>query len=167
MTADAVAHVPDETATLPFCMVTALGSRTGELVPAELDRDRLVEWVDAQVEAPNLFYALRLDGFFDGVTTRCLPRQQRPFPPMSEVVKTQPTFSYDRVEGTMVGFRAPAYVGRISPPRYHLHFISRDHSFGGHVLGFKGCGAEIVFEQIDRHELQYPTTPDFTRKRLV
>jgi acetolactate decarboxylase len=67
----------------------------------------------------------------------------------------------------MVGFRAPSYVGRISPPRYHLHFVSRDRSYGGHVLAFTGCEAEIAFEQIERQEILYPTTPDFSRKRLI
>jgi acetolactate decarboxylase len=43
-------------------------------------------------------------------------------------------FELADVEGTIVGFRFPAYVEGIEVAGHHLHFISADRCRGGHVL---------------------------------
>jgi acetolactate decarboxylase len=54
-----------------------------------------------------------------------------------EVTKSQPVFERERVPGTLLGFRSPAYAGGVTAPGYHLHFLSDDRTFGGHVLDFR------------------------------
>jgi hypothetical protein len=90
--------------------------------------------VDGLMEGPNLFYAVRVDGRFASVTTRSVPRQQRPYPPLAEVAKTQPVFHLDNVSGTLAGFRFPDFARGLNVPGLHLHFLTEDHRAGGHVL---------------------------------
>jgi len=40
------------------------------------------------------------------------------------------------VTGTIVGFRAPSYAQGMTVAGHHLHFISSEHTQGGHVLDF-------------------------------
>jgi len=57
-----------------------------------------------------------------------------PYPPLSEALAEQAEFELSAVAGTLVGFRAPAYLGELNAAGYHLHFISDDRGSGGHVL---------------------------------
>ncbi len=78
--------------------------------------------------------AIRLDGRFELVRARSVPRQEPPYRPLTEVVADQHVFELADVEGTMLGFRFPTYVEGIEVAGYHLHFVSADRSRGGHVL---------------------------------
>ena len=83
---------------------------------------------------------MRLDGRFDLVRARSVPRQAPPYRPLAEVVADQHVFELADVEGTMVGFRFPAYVEGIEVAGYHLHFVDADRRRGGHVLGSRSGG---------------------------
>jgi acetolactate decarboxylase len=163
---DASAEPASDSDKLPFCMVTIFRPTVSYRLPPEMTEDALADFMDDKLGTKNFFYSLRLDGVFTNVHTRCFPKQRKPYPTLKEVMKTQPEFSYDRLEGTMVGFRAPSYVGHMTPPGYHLHLISADRSFGGHVMNFEGAEATISAERIDRHEIDYPETPGFEAKNL-
>lgn len=167
VTGDATAHVPDESVTLPFCMVTKFGGRESHRLPPDVTADTLPAFADERIGTENLFYSYRIDGNFRSLALRCLPKQSKPFPPLAEVARDLPQFSYEVAEGTMVGFRAPAYVGNLAPPGFHLHFISADRRFGGHVLSFEGAAATITLERVERQEILFPTIADFVTKELV
>ncbi|MBV9177498.1 MAG: acetolactate decarboxylase [Nitrososphaeraceae archaeon] len=38
------------------------------------------------------------------------------------------------VPGTLVGFWTPEYAKNLNVPGYHLHFLSKNHAKGGHLL---------------------------------
>ena len=166
ITGDSTAHAAADTETLAFCMVSKFEGTESYKLPPEITEAGLTSFMDEMIGTRNLFYSLRLDGVFHNVRTRCFPKQTKPYPPLTEVMKVQPTFSYDRLEGTMVGFRAPPYVGHMTPPGDHLHLISGDRTFGGHVMSFEGADATLIVERVVRHEIDYPTTPGFTTKKL-
>ena len=166
ITGDAAAHVAENSETLAFCMVTLFLGTESYTLPSDMTEAGLTPFMDDKLGLRNYFYSLRLDGVFENVRTRCFPKQTKPYPSLSEVMKTQPTFSYERLEGTMVGFRAPSYVGHMTPPGDHLHLISADRTFGGHVMSFEGAEATLRVERIDRHEIDYPITREFATKNL-
>lgn len=90
--------------------------------------------LDRQLPSTNLVYALRLKGEFAYVKTRSVPRQMKPFRPLTEIVKTQPTFEWRNVRGTLLGFRCPTFAKELNVAGWHLHFITADRQHGGHVL---------------------------------
>jgi acetolactate decarboxylase len=142
--------VPDAMTT-PFVVVT----RFAPDITGEIDGPLNLTGLEAQLEgmfpSPNLFYAIRIDGSFSSVTARSVPAQERPYPPLVEVVKNQSVFEYTDMQGTIVGFWSPAYVGGINVPGYHFHVISDDRTKGGHLLD---CTIDNAVVQID-------TTPAF------
>jgi acetolactate decarboxylase len=90
--------------------------------------------LDERVPAGAGSCALRVDGRFERVRARSVPRQRPPYRPLAEVVADQHVFELAAVEGTLVGFRFPDYAEGLEVSGYHLHFISADRSRGGHVL---------------------------------
>ena len=166
ITGDAVAHVAADSDTLPFCMVTTFRRAGIYTLPLDMTADGMTPFMDDKLGSNNSFYSLRLDGVFQNVRTRCFPKQSKPFVPLAEVMKTQPEFFYERLEGTLVGFRHPSYVGHMTPPGDHFHLISADRTFGGHVMSFEGAEATLAVDRIERHEMTYPDTPDFAETKL-
>lgn len=119
----------------PFAVVTRFEPTIDERLPErELSHVELLDQLDALVPRDATTCAIRLDGHFDLVRARSVPRQEPPYRPLTEVVSDQHVFELVDVEGTMLGFRFPDYVEGIEVGGYHLHFISGDRSRGGHVL---------------------------------
>ena len=135
-----VSRVPPEGRT-PFAVVTRFEPTIDERLPnEELTHDQLLERLDALLPTGTTSCTVRLDGRFGLVRARSVPRQQPPYRPLTEVVADQHVFELINVEGTMLGFRFPAYVEGIEVTGYHLHFISADRSRGGHVLDSRSRG---------------------------
>lgn len=125
----------------PFAVVTRFEPTVDERLGDEpLDHEALLAAIDALAPAGASSWALRLDGRFETVRARSVPRQEPPYRSLTEVVADQRVFELDDVEGTMVGFRFPTYVEGIEVGGYHLHFASADRSRGGHVLGSRSRG---------------------------
>ncbi|MDD2519885.1 MAG: acetolactate decarboxylase, partial [Kiritimatiellae bacterium] len=62
--------------------------------------------------------------------------------------------------------RCPSYVGGVNVPGWHLHFISQDRSFGGHVLAFDVVTGVAQVDELDRLVMQLPGTKDFAEADL-
>lgn len=86
---------------------------------------------------------------------------------MVEIVKTQPTFEYERVRGTLMGFRTPPYMKGLNVPGYHLHFITEDHSRGGHVLACTIGQATLSIDFTSAFHMVLPKSGSFSRIDLT
>lgn len=132
-----------DAAKTPFAVVTFFepGSRCSLEGPVDLPG--LYALLDRVLGDAAEVHAVRLDGRFEYVKTRSVPRQRKPYPPLAEVVKSQPTFEFRDVAGSLVGFRFPDYAQGINVPGYHLHFITGDRTGGGHLLECRVAGGEL------------------------
>ena len=66
----------------------------------------------------------------------------------------QALFSRDQVKGTIIGYYAPEIFGSVTAAGWHLHFISDDRQFAGHLLEFsapQATGDLQVFDMLDQH----------------
>ncbi len=134
--------VPAEAKT-PFAVVAEFApSIDTEIEPAR-SHDGLLRRLDELIPIGAPSCAIRLDGRFDLVRARSVPRQSPPYRPLAEVVAEQHVFELADIAGTMLGFRFPAYAEGIEVGGYHLHFISEDRSRGGHVLDSRPGGLRI------------------------
>ncbi len=111
--------------------------------------------------------AIRLDGRFDLVRARSVPRQQPPYRPLTEVVADQHVFELADVEGTMLGFRFPAYAEGIEVGGYHLHFISEDRRRGGHVLDSRAGRLRAQIDPSDDLHVELPPRVDLADPDLA
>jgi acetolactate decarboxylase len=119
----------------PFAVVTSFEPTVDVEIEGPLEHDALLARLDALIPPDAATFAIRIDGHFELVRARSVPRQSPPYRPLTEVVAEQHVFELVNVEGTMLGFRFPDYAEGIEVSGYHLHFISADRSRGGHVLG--------------------------------
>lgn len=121
------------------------------------DLDALVRMLDASIADPNRFHAVRIDARFDRLRLRSVPRQTPPYVSVNEVVQTQQVLELENVEGTLVGFRFPAYVGGVNAPGYHFHFVDAARRQGGHLLDVAVRDADA---QIDASRMLTLVVPD-------
>lgn len=131
----------------PFAVVTKFESDLKLAFRYIKDLDDLKARIKKALPGLNIFYALRIDGFFQYVKTRSVPAQKKPYPPLAEVAKKQSVFEITDTMGTMVGFYTPEFGGKINVPGFHFHFLDQSASKGGHVLDISTL--EVVV-QVDR-----------------
>jgi acetolactate decarboxylase len=105
-------------------------------------KELLIE-VDSRIPPDTVAFALRVDGDFELVKARSVPRQEPPYRPLADVIADQHVFELRDLEGTLVGFRFPDYAQGIEAAGYHLHFISVDRTRGGHVLDFEARSGRV------------------------
>lgn len=161
VSADGKAAVVPDQETTPFAGVTFFAADQEISVPPGTDFAAFRALVDKALPSPNLFYAIRLEGRFKSVSTRSVPRQSKPYKELVEVVKNQPIFDFQEVEGTLVGFYCPPFVTGINVPGYHLHFLTTDRTAGGHLLGFTVDHATLQIDTLNRFVLQLPEDKGF------
>ncbi|HET7507527.1 MAG TPA: acetolactate decarboxylase [Solirubrobacterales bacterium] len=145
----------------PFAVVTAFEPTVDErLGGEEISHEELLARLDELVPEDASSCAIRLDGRFELVRARSVPRQEPPYRPLPEVVPDQHVFELRDVDGTMLGFRFPAYVEGIEVGGYHLHFISADRSRGGHVLDSRSRGLRARLDPSDDLHVELPPRVD-------
>jgi acetolactate decarboxylase len=163
---DGTAHPVPPDAKTPFAAVTFFKPDLTFSIADLKSLDELGKYLDQHLPSPNVFYAIRIDGTFSAVLTRSVPRQSPPYPPLNVVTRTQPTFPFKDVDGTLVGFRCPAYVDGVNVPGYHFHFLTADRRSGGHVLSLSVKQARVQIDITPHLALDLPSDPNFQHANL-
>lgn len=153
---DGTVRKPDGTVTSPFYTTTFFETDDSFVPPAGVSMEELQKLIDARLPSRNLFYAVRIDGVFVRMRTRSVPRQSKPYPPLSQVVPGQSVFDLESVSGTAVGFRSPTYTGAFNAAGYHFHFLDEARSTGGHVLDFVAGEVTVLLDTTPRFEALLP-----------
>ena len=164
--ADGVAYPVSDDMSSPFASVISFDADEEIAIPRGMTYSILQNHLRNSLEKKNIFHAIRLDGSFDYVKTRSIPGQKRPYPPLVEVTANQPTFEFTDIEGTMVGFYSPDYVGGLNVPGYHLHFITEDRTSGGHVLEFVVNDVRLSIDYTSEIYIVLPDTVEFNALNL-
>ncbi len=152
----------------PFAVVTAFEPTVDEQLSGESrSHEELLARLDELVPAGTSSCAIRLDGRFDLVRARSVPRQEPPYRPLTEVVAEQHVFELPEVEGTMLGFRFPAYVEGIEVAGYHLHFISAGRGRGGHVLDSRSGALRVRLDPSNDLHIELPPQVDLADPDLA
>lgn len=112
--------------------------------------------INEKVPNQNQFLAVQIKGQFKHIKVRSVPAQQKPYPPLAEVAKTQPVFEMNNISGTIVGFRTPPFVKGLNVPGCHLHFLSDDFTQGGHILDFEMVWGECKIDKCNEFLLILP-----------
>ncbi len=154
--ADGRAYEVDGRAKTPFAVVTFFEPTLSRSLDVREDLAALCASLDQIVGGGDVLCAVRLDGRFGYVKTRSVPRQRRPYPPLAEVVKRQPTFEFRDVQGSLVGFRFPDYARGLNVPGYHFHFITDARTAGGHVLECRLAWGELRVDREADLRLELP-----------
>ncbi|MGH3145828.1 MAG: acetolactate decarboxylase [Rubrobacter sp.] len=168
--ADGRARPVDGQTMTPFAVVTVFEPDIHKTLSEPVDFGALCGYLDRVLGDEPWCCAIRVDGHFDRMKTRSVPRQTQPYPPLLEVVESQPTFEFRDVEGSLVGFRFPLYAQGINVAGYHFHFITDDRDAGGHVMDCSLVRGELHVDHEAELRLELPPgvglpTPDPSRSR--
>nr|QNO55609.1 hypothetical protein JLLEDACL_00008 [Methanosarcinales archaeon ANME-1 ERB7] len=164
---DGVAYPVDDDMTTPFACVIFFDADREIPVWKGLNYTQFQDYLDGSTQEKNLFHAVKMEGTFEYVKTRSVPGQEKPYPPLIEVTAHQPTFEFNDIKGTIVGFYCPDYVEGLNVPGYHLHFITADRTAGGHVLEFVIEDVRLFVDYTSELHIILPNTDEFNRLDLT
>ncbi|MEM6462245.1 MAG: acetolactate decarboxylase [Pseudomonadota bacterium] len=134
--ADGVTREADDNWLVPFATVTRFRADHSAEIERIASLNELEQTLDRLRPSQNIFVGLRIEGVFERVDMRAACKAL-PGESLVEATSHQSEFGFDNIEGTLVGVWTPAYAKAIGVPGYHLHFLSKDRSRGGHVLDVK------------------------------
>jgi acetolactate decarboxylase len=164
---DGRAYPVNDSMYTPFAMVTFFESDKNVKVFNALNFTQLEVYLDDMLPTQNIFISIKIDGTFDYVKTRSVPKQSKPYPPLTEAVKNQSTFEFHNVEGVIVGFRTPEYMEGVNVPGYHFHFINKDRTAGGHLLQCQVQNVNIEIDYTSDFYMSLPENSEFYEADLM
>ncbi|MEZ4518667.1 MAG: acetolactate decarboxylase [Chloroflexota bacterium] len=167
ITADGCVQKVEETALTPFSAVTFYQPAATFDLDEPLDEEDFESWLLGLLPSPNIFYAIRIEGAFDYIKTRSVPKTEC-YVPLVEVAAHQPVFEFTNLEGTLGGFYTPSFMSSVSVPGLHLHLLSADREHGGHLLACRPRSVRVGIQPLYTLEMGLPTTEyylnwDFSR----
>jgi len=148
-------------ATTPFAAVTDFEADEQIVLTDIADYAQLQQELNKLLPSQNIFYAFKIEGDFSNVKARSVAKQSKPYPPLVAVTADQQTFEFADVRGTLVGFWCPAYAEGINLPGYHLHFLSKDLSQGGHLLECSIKQATVYVDYTTEFDMLLPQNEAF------
>ncbi len=145
----------------PFVVATRFREMSRDVLSDGFtDIDTLFDRLNMLLMSDNMMYALRVEARFTHVRTRSVPRQET-YRPLIEVTKDQPTFDRYDVSGLLLGFYTPRFMASLNVPGFHLHFLSDDRTFGGHLLQCSAREALVKVQVLRQLHMDLPTTLAF------
>lgn len=162
---DGSAEIAEQAMGVPFAAASFLhGSRCFELgfIP---DISSLKSELTVKIEENfglNSMHMVRIDGVFTKVSARSEHGYRSQHVSMKSILeKTQRSFEFRDISGTLVCVYFPDYMDGINTPGWHVHFLSEDRTHGGHVFDLVMKQGSVRMNKISRIEIQLPNTPAF------
>lgn len=161
---DGTVSLPAADVRTPFSNVTHFNNDLSFQVGATDGMESFLAALEKAIAGSGMpmstMYAVKVSGHFSHIGARSILPQQKPFPTLSDAMaKDQQFFSFDEVDGTLVGFFFPTYASSVNTTGWHFHFISDDHKRGGHVLDVQipAAGVTAAADRTDRLTIDIPS----------
>lgn len=119
-----------------------------------------------KMDSENSFYAYKMKGTFPYLKMASAHKVQDEDMPLFEYLATREMYTRENIKGSLVGLFTPEYLGNISIPGLHLHFLSDDLTLGGHVEDIKLDEQTVEIEEINQIRLSLPQVSKFRDKPL-
>lgn len=150
----------------PFAAVTFFDRDSEIKLTQPHDLESLTALLNRQISSPGMFQVVLLDGDFEYVKTRSVPRQRKPYPKLADVAAQQPTFEFHNTRGMIVGLFCPYFMAGSNMPGWHFHFLNDSRSGGGHLLNCRIKSATLQLDGTPRHLLALPGHEAYMRLEL-
>lgn len=121
----------------------------------EMTNEELEARIGSYYDGVNLFRSIKIKGHFKKMHVRMIPKSA-PDTKFADVAIHQPEYSKEDISGTIVGFWTPEMFHGVSVAGYHLHFISDDHTFGGHVMDYIISEGLVEVGPVDQLDQRFP-----------
>ena len=150
----------------PFACVTFFSPDTFDDVEENRTSKGFYDLLNPLIPSENMLYAIRIDGVFNYVRARAVPRSEN-YKPLVEATKNQPIFDFYDVHGCLAGFYTPRFMESLNAPGYHMHFLTEDRRHGGHLIECSLKKARIGIQHVPKLDVGLPITLDFLTADLT
>lgn len=139
---------PADTAILsPFAEVCFFQTDESFTLSNIASYEELQKAIDSTMQNPEYeICAVKIHGDFKYIKSRTISAQEKPYPPLSEVIAGQTVFQFENTNASVFGYKTyPGFDG-VSSKGYHLHMLTDDKQGGGHLLE---CTVNQITVEID------------------
>ncbi len=161
-----ISEIPPDAHT-PFAVVTEFEPALSFDLGAVGNFEELRSLLDGLIPGDSPAAAIRIDGKFARITARSVPRQEKPYRHLDEVVAAQNIFEIESTTGSLVGFRFPIFSEGIEIAGYHLHYIDANRQRGGHLLDLKIESATVGVATYSDLHVELPPGMDLASPDLA
>lgn len=159
-----ITEVDDQT-TVPFATVTHFSSDSQHVLSHLKSFEEFTSQLERHKPSANLFAGFRCEGTFATLSLRAACKAKKN-EDLVAALSHQSTFQLSNVQGTLVGFWAPAYSAAVSVPGYHFHFIDSERQIGGHVFDLSTENLQVAIHLENEIHLALPETREFLEADL-
>ncbi len=163
---DGEVYEADSNVGIPFAVAAKLCAKRSWDWEEIGSMDALVSLLNNKIEEDfglNSMHIVRIDGMFEQVAARSeLPSRKSQHVALKDLLaKTQYSFCFENLKGSLVCVYFPDYMDGINLPGWHLHFLSEDCKKGGHVFDVKIKECHARASKLSQIEIQLPTEANF------
>jgi acetolactate decarboxylase len=144
----------------PYAVVVRFSPGSPVTLGGPVHYATLGEAVGHRLEGTTRPVAIRIEGRFEHVRVRSVPKQRRPYPRLVEALAQQRVSDLHDLLGTVVGFGFPDALDGIEMIGWHLHFASQDRGRGGHVLDFALLHGTAHLDDATELQVELPSSVD-------
>lgn len=148
----------DDADGIPFGTVSFFAEAQKEILTAS-DMNAVEKKLDEAVRLHrNHMAVIRLEGCFDHVCFRAgqaVPAE-KDVPLADWLQDHQQVWEEKNIDGTIVGVYFPSFMDHLNTPGWHLHFLSADHTRGGHVLNLSIHNGRLSVSYCDGFAMVQP-----------
>lgn len=144
----------------PYAVVVPFSPGEPVVLHGPLGAEQLEQRLEHRLGSKGRPRAIRIDGRFERLRVRSVPRQERPYPPLAEAIAHQHVRELADVSGTIVGFSFPDPLEGIEMLGWHLHFATEDRRLGGHVLDFALRDGTVLLDDVTELHVELPPYVD-------
>jgi acetolactate decarboxylase len=152
---------------LPWAAVTTLAPENYFTVKGISSINELQTILFTNLPSINYPVALRITALAATISLGSVPKQNKPYRPISEVIDDSILINTEEMEVDMVGFYAPGFMFPIKSQGIHLHFVDKNRRIGGHVLELNLISAKICWQQINSINILLPQIDDYKNADLI
>jgi acetolactate decarboxylase len=149
----------------PFACVTFYRPSIVEEIAENLDFSAFNALLNRLLPSDNMLYAIRVEGLFRQMKVWSVTRHDN-YQPLVEDEQNRPAFEYENINGVLAGFYTPKFIRALNFPGFHLHFLTANREYGGHLHECQTGGVQIGIQFIHRLKLDLPITLDYLTANL-
>lgn len=105
----------------------------------------------------NLFFSIKIKGKFSKIHVRTGKKFSEPYPTLIEAAEAQIEYTKANVMGFLIGYYAPELFHGCCVSGFHMHFLSEDRQFGGHIIDYHLDEGEVYIQIFDTLVQHFPT----------
>ncbi len=151
---------PDLQSETPYAVVVPFTPGPAQHVSGPVNATTLAHRLWDVPDRPRSPVAIRIDGQFELVRVRSVPKQVPPYPSLAEAIDHEHRSELHDISGTMVGFCFPDGLAGIEIVGSHLHFADDQRARGGHVLDYTLTDATVRIDEATELHVELPVSVD-------